>query len=106
MYMDWGSCVSDGDVATISCIVPLVINFIQAVVAFGGVALFVMLIVGGFRFLTSGGDPKKLEGARGTVTQAIAGIVIMSLAYLIILTIQNFTGITTLTNFEFPDTGN
>ena len=60
-----------------------------------------MLLVGGFNFLFSGGDPKKLEQARGTVTQAIVGIIIMSLAYLILLTIQTFTGVT-VTEFSVP----
>ncbi len=80
-------------VASIQCIVPLLTNVIRAVVSLGAVALFVMLLVGGFNFLFSSGDQKKLEAARGTVTQAIIGIVVMSLAYLIILTIETFTGV-------------
>lgn len=80
-------------VASIECLVPLVTNVIRAVISLGAVALFIMLLVGGFNFLFSGGDQKKLEAARGTVTQAIIGIVIMSLAYLIILTIETFTGV-------------
>lgn len=80
-------------VASIQCIVPLLTNVIRAVVSLGAVALFVMLLVGGFNFLFSAGDQKKLEAARGTVTQAIIGIVVMSLAYLIILTIETFTGV-------------
>jgi hypothetical protein len=80
-------------VASIQCLVPLITNVIRAVISLGAVALFIMLLVGGFNFLFSGGDQKKLEAARGTVTQAIVGIVIMSLAYLIILTIETFTGV-------------
>lgn len=87
-------------VASLTCIVPLITNVIQAVVALGAVALFVMLLVGGFNFLFSAGDQKKLEAARGAVTQAIVGIIIMSLAYLIILTIETFTGVK-VTDFKF-----
>lgn len=86
------SCSVDG-AATIQCLIPLLTNAIKAVVSFGAVALFIMLLVGGFKFLVSSGDPKKLESARGTVTQAIVGIAIMSLAYLIIYTIEKFTGV-------------
>ncbi len=81
-------------VASIQCIVPLVTGVIRAVVSLGAVALFVMLLVGGFNFLFSAGDQKKLEAAKGSVTQAIAGIILMSVAYLIILTIEKFTGVT------------
>lgn len=88
-------------VANITCLVPLFSNIVRGVVALGGVALFVMLLVGGFNFLLSGGDQKKLETARGTVTQAIVGLIIMSLAYLIILTIQTFTGVN-VTEFDVP----
>ncbi len=94
------SCAVDG-VATIQCLVPLFESLVKAVVSLGGVALFLMLLVGGFNFLFSGGDPKKLEQARGTVTQAIVGIIIMSLAYLILLTIQRFTGVN-VTEFSVP----
>ena len=89
------------DVATIQCLEDLFVSLVKAVTAFGGVALFLMLLVGGFNFLFSGGDPKKLEQARGTITQAIVGIVIMSLAYLILLTIQTFTGVQ-VTEFSVP----
>jgi hypothetical protein len=94
-------CVIEG-VATIRCLVPLFANFTKAIVALGGIVLFIMLLVGGFNFLFSAGDPKKLEAARGTITQAIMGLAIMSIAYLIILTIQTFTGVN-VTNFTIPN---
>lgn len=86
----WGDCVKD-DAAQITCIVPLFTNLVQGVLALSGVALFVMLVVGGFNFLLSGGDPKKLEAARGTLTSAIIGIVVIVVAFLIIKTVQVFT---------------
>ena len=89
------------EAATIQCLAPLFESLVKAVTALGGVALFIMLLVGGFNFLFSGGDPKKLEQARGTITQAIVGIVIMSLAYLILLTIETFTGVK-VTEFSIP----
>jgi hypothetical protein len=88
------------DVASFSCLVPLFRNIVSAVIALGGVALFVMLLVGGFNFLFSGGDQKKLEAARGTITQAIMGLVIMSVAYLVINFIATFTGVDALRTFQ------
>ncbi len=83
------------EVATIRCIVPLFTNLVQGLLALSGVALFVMLVVGGFNFLLSGGDPKKLEAARGTLTSAIIGIVVIVVAFLIIKTVQAFTNSST-----------
>lgn len=95
--VDWGNCVSQtGDtknVATISCIEKLFENAVWGIIALAGVGLFIMLIIGGYGFLFSGGDPKKLEKARGTLTNAIIGIVVIVTAYLIIRTIGVFTGI-------------
>lgn len=94
-------CSVEG-VVQITCIIPLITNIIRAVISLGAVALFVMLLVGGFNFLFSGGEQKKLEAARGTVTQAIVGIIIMSVAYLIIKTIELFTGVN-ITTLQFPN---
>lgn len=89
-------------VASIQCVIPLITNVIRAVISLGAVALFVMLLIGGFNFLFSGGEQKKLEAARGTVTQAIIGIIVMSIAFLIIKTIQLFTGVD-VTILQFPE---
>src|SRR3989344_5886494 len=96
----FGITGADG-VASIECLVPLITSAITAVVSLGAVALFIMLLVGGFNFLFSSGDQKKLEAARGTVTQAIMGIVVMSVAYLVIKTISVFTGVD-VTELTFP----
>lgn len=107
--MAWTDCYEQIDiggtdvaqnVATIRCLEPLFKNVVTSLMALAGVGLFVMLIVGGFNFLFSGGDQKKLETARGTITQAIAGLVIMSVAYLIISTIAAFTGVEGIKTFK------
>ncbi len=99
--MDWESCVQEG-AATISCLEPLFENVVRAVVSISGVALFVVLLMGGFNFLFSGGDQKKLELARGTMTNAIIGLVVIVIAYLIIKAISVITGVTGITTFEIP----
>jgi len=44
-------------------------------------------------------DPKAVEGARKTLTSAIAGLIIILLSYLILLLITNITGVD-VTNFN------
>ena len=59
--------------------------------------LIIILIVGGFIYLTSGGNPKKTEQAKSLLTSAIVGIVISLAAFFIVDTIlktlvrQDFT---------------
>ncbi len=66
---------------------------IQGAIALAGIAFFVMFIVGGFSYLTAGGDAGKVEGARKTLTYAIFGLVFIALSYLILVFIKTFTGV-------------
>ena len=91
--------LENGDVATIQSLETLFLNVLNVIVALAGVALFLMFVVSGFSFLFSGGDPKKLEQARGTLTNAIIGLVIIVAAYLILRLIGVFTGVTDITTF-------
>jgi hypothetical protein len=96
----WTTCVNNG-AATITCLEPLFQNIIIALISLSGVALFLMLIMGGYNFLFSGGDQKKLEKARGTITSAIMGMVVLVCAYLVLKAIGEFTGVgSTITNFQ------
>ena len=98
----WDAACMSNDVPTLKCLEPMFLNVLQAVMALSGVALFVMLVVGGYTFLLSGGDQKKLEAARGTLTNAIIGLVVIVCAFLIIRTLQLFTGATGITQFTIP----
>jgi len=51
------------------------------VYAVAGLMLFIFLIIGGFGYLTSGGDPKKVEMAQGKITHALMGFLIIFLSY-------------------------
>jgi hypothetical protein len=51
-----------------------------------------MIVIGGIRFIASGGDPKKVEQARKTIIYAIAALVLMYLVFFIINVIGTVTG--------------
>jgi hypothetical protein len=63
-------------------------NIIRAVVAFFsvlvGVAAVVMIMVGGFKYITSGGDSGKISSAKSTIIYALVGLVIVALAQFIV----------------------
>lgn len=95
----WKS-LADKDVATIASLETLFKNVAVAVGSLAAVALFIMLIVGGFKLLFSGGDAKQLEAAKGTLSSAIIGIVVVAAAYLIIKLIGDFAGVPDITTFQ------
>lgn len=54
------------------------------------IAAFIFIIIGGFKFLTSGGDEKKIASASGTLTYAIIGLAVTILAFVIVRLVQYF----------------
>ena len=67
-------------------------NAVNAIFAIAGIVLFVLLVSGGFKFITSGGDPKAVDAAKKTLTYAIAGLVVILVSYLILVLIKTLTG--------------
>ncbi len=57
------------------------------------IALTVVLIIAGIKYLTSGGEPKPLQSANSTITWALLGIVFLVIAWLILRLIEAFTGV-------------
>jgi glucose uptake protein GlcU len=86
-------------VAQISDFGPLFSRIVSLVLGFAGIVLFVLLIVGGFKFITSGGDPKAVDAAKKTLTYAIGGLLVILVSYLILVLIKNITGVD-VTNFS------
>lgn len=80
-------------VATLKGLEAVFNNVISVVLALAGIVLFIMLLSGGFKYITSGGDPKGIEGAKKTLTYAIGGMILLAMAFLILRFIQEFTGV-------------
>lgn len=68
-------------------------NIVSVVVGLGFVAMLVLLTWSGFKFLTSGGEPKALQSARQATTWALMGLFFMVVAWLILQLIASFTGL-------------
>lgn len=64
--------------ATVGGVIQTAIPF---VFAFSGIALLLMLIAAGFDFVTSAGDPKKLEMGKQRLTYAIVGFLVIFVSY-------------------------
>jgi hypothetical protein len=97
-------CVGSGDftdVATIQGLECLFYNVLQVIVFFAGLAFFYMFISGGYNYLFSGGDSKKIASASSTLTMAILGLVGVIGSWLILSLIEKFTGVA-ITKFLIP----
>jgi hypothetical protein len=58
-----------------------VVNILTSLV---GIVAVVMIIIGGYRYMTSSGDPNRVASAKNTLLYAIIGIIIAVLAQVIV----------------------
>ncbi len=63
-----------------------------------GVVIFVaIIIVGAIQWIISGGDKGGIESAKGKITNAVVGIIILFALFAIITVVENFFGIEIIT---------
>ena len=94
--MNWNSCsytYQGQKIPQLTCIPVLVKTLVYWGVVFAGVVAVFMIIFSGYRFMTSGGDPKGVEDARKTATYAIIGLILVFLSFFIVRTIGTITGV-------------
>lgn len=84
--------MNSGSPPQLSALEDLFGRAVSAIIALAGIVLFIFLIMGGLKYITSSGDPQKTEGAKKTITYAIGGLLVILLSYLILTVIGKITG--------------
>jgi len=67
-------------------------NIIQLLLLFAGIIAVVFIIIGGYQYITSAGNAETAEKGRNTMVNAIIGIVVIILSYVIINVIVSLVG--------------
>ncbi|KKP66705.1 MAG: hypothetical protein UR68_C0005G0014 [Candidatus Roizmanbacteria bacterium GW2011_GWA2_35_19] len=81
------SCVVDG-VPTLKCLEIVFGNVLFMASSFIVLTLFIMFVVGSFRYLTSFGNAERVKKAQGTLRMALVGFLLFLSAFLILNIIQ------------------
>ncbi len=89
--------------ATLNCITAVFQNIVNYMLIFAGIVALFFVIISGIKFLTSGGDPKQVEGAKQTMTYAIIGLIVILLSFAILNLISDITGVTCIKMFGFTN---
>lgn len=76
-------------------------NTLEIIVPIAGIGLFITLLIGGFQYITSGGDPKQTQKAQSIITSAIIGVVTLFGLWFVFRLLTDFTEID-LFWFEIP----
>jgi|SRR3989344_2005165 len=66
-----------------------IINIINIALTIAGLVAVLFLIIGGFRYITSAGNEEVAGNAKKIITNAIIGIIIIILSFVIIRVISN-----------------
>ena len=62
----------------------LIANIVNVLSIIVGIVAVIMIILGGFKYITSGGDSGSISSAKTTIIYAIVGLVIVALAQVIV----------------------
>ncbi len=74
---------------TLLDVVSTIINLAFAV---AGIVAVIYLIIGGFNYVTAGGNPETVEAAKTTIVNAIIGLIVILISYLIIQFVMSQIG--------------
>ncbi len=75
------NCKDSGDEGKLNELIAKIVNIISVIVA---IVAVIMIIVGGFKYITSGGDSGNVTGAKNTILYAIIGLVVVALAQFVV----------------------
>jgi len=76
----------------------VITSLVSVLLIISALATFLYLLMGGFMWITSGGDAKKTESAGKQITNALIGLGIVAAAWALMFVIQKFFNITILGN--------
>lgn len=66
-----------------------VINIIQWALGFLGLVAVIMILIGGFQWMTAGGNEEKVASAKKIISAAVIGLIIILLAWAIVIFVVN-----------------
>ena len=75
------STAAEGTEDRVNSLITQIINVFSVIV---GIIAVIMIIIGGLKYITSGGDSGNVTGAKNTILYAIIGLIIVALAQFIV----------------------
>lgn len=78
------------DINNLGALVNAVISFLIPV---AGIILLIVLILGGYSYMMSKGEPEKVKTAKARITTSLIGFFLLLTAYLIVRAISGILGI-------------
>lgn len=87
------------DTKTFKCLEYIYERVLQNAMGLIMIIMFLMVVSGGIKWLTSSGEPKDIENAKGRITFAIIGLAVIILAWFILKFLSDFLTVPNLLQF-------
>lgn len=68
-----------------------IINVVQWVLGFLGLVAVIMILIGGFQWMTAGGNEEKVASAKKIISAAVIGLIVILLAWAIVIFVVSQT---------------
>lgn len=68
-----------------------VVQIVQWVLGFLGLVAVIMILIGGFQWMTAGGNEEKVASAKKVISAAVIGLIIVLLAWAIVIFVVSQT---------------
>ena len=81
LKLSGGGCDGATQKTRLETTIGNIVNILSMIV---GIVAVVMIIIGGFKYVTSGGDSGSITSAKHTIIYAIVGLIIVALAQVIV----------------------
>ena len=79
-------CVNPAERRNLADIITKVIDYL---LLFAALIAILFIVLGGYKYITSGGNAEQAKGGRETVVNAVIGLSIIILAYVIVSVVNN-----------------
>ncbi len=100
-----GSLGSGGNETGPSALGSIISSLVGVFLILAFVSTFLYMMLGGFDWVTSGGDKTKLQSARDKITNALVGLVVVGASWAVMMIVSNFMGLD-FPNLPIPVVGN
>lgn len=98
VYAQAGLSIPKPPAFQITSLGQLISAVVGTILIIAALLAFLYLLMGGIKWITSGGDKAGMEEARNKITHAIVGLIIVGAAWAIMSLVQNFLGINVIGN--------
>lgn len=78
-----------GGLGSETTLTGFILRVINIALALAGLIAVLFLIIGGFRFITAGGNEGAAESAKKIITNAVIGIIVIILSFVVVRVVSN-----------------